>query len=194
MKYLKTTLSLAVGLIAGLAILVLVPFILLYRLANRFAVAKPGYTDIFEPHYAKLNPYEGPEAWAASCAAVPEPALHLYALHQAQQEITTRGFSLFFDGKLGILAPEAAAGFAAIGMDEAATLIRSAMARLGNPFPREQAARQAIVNLDNDALLAFDETSKFKAQTGNHNLIGGAALYLGPADAYAAKHRQTNPA
>lgn len=191
MKYLKTALSLAVALLAGLVILLLVPFILIYRLINRWAVAKPGYTDIFAPYYSQLNPYGTQEEWLASQANVPDAARHLYALHQAQEAILGRGFALFFDGKLGRLAPEAADGFAAIGMDDAAALIRSAMARLGDPYPLDEIARQAIVNLDDDTLLAFDETPKFRALVGNPKKFGGAPKYYSFADAYAEQHRQT---
>ena len=193
MKYLKTTLSVIVATLAGLVILALVPFILLYRLANRFAVAKPGYTDIYAPYYAQLNPYGSEEEWAISQENVPPSAVNLYAVHQAYLGITSHGFAHFFNSATGILAPEAAKGFAEIGMDDVAALIQSAMDRLGTPFPRNREARQPIVNLDDSTLLKFEETAKFKALTGNPKKFGGAPRYYAFANAYAAKHRLNQP-
>jgi len=193
MKYLKTTLSVLVATLAGLVIFALVPFILLYRLVNRFAVAKPDYTDIYAPYYAQLNPYGSAEEWANSKESAPPSAVNLYAVHQAYQAISGNGFAHFFEGAMGILAPEAAKGFAEIGMDDVAALIHSAMARLGTPFPHNREARQNIVKLEDGALLKFEETSKFKALTGNPKKFGGAPRYYAFANAYAAKHRPNQP-
>ncbi|UPH72035.1 DMP19 family protein [Abyssibius alkaniclasticus] len=193
MKHLKSAFNLLMVIPATIGLLLMVPFIIILRLINIKLVRQPGYTDIYTPFYDQLDPYHGPAAWEASKAGVPQAALDLYALHWAFTEVTAGGFSQFFNSPTGLLAPEARDGFAAIGMEEVAATLQSAMDRLATPFPLELEARQQRIKFDT-ARMKFEETARFKAQTGNHNLIGGAALYLGPADAYAAKHRQTNPA
>ncbi|MEX0971347.1 MAG: DUF4375 domain-containing protein [Paracoccaceae bacterium] len=192
MKYLKTAFNLLMVVPATIGLILMVPFIIILRLINVKLVKQPNYADIYAPYYDQLDPYHGPEAWAASKAGVPQPALDLYALHWAFSEVTAGGFSQFFNGATGILAPEARDGFRAIGMADVATVIQAAMDKLGTPFPLELEARRDLIKFET-ARMKFEETARFKALTGNHNFIGGAALYQAPADAYAARARMKTP-
>jgi hypothetical protein len=51
------------------------------------------------------------------------------------------GFHQFFANSTGVLAPEALAGFRAIGLEEEAAALAEAMEQLGTPYPREREER-----------------------------------------------------
>ena len=100
----------------------------------------------YEHYYARLIEfYDGRAHWAASIQGVPLPAIHLFCVHWLDAEVGNGGFRQFFDNSTGVIAPEARDGFAAIGMPDVADLVSAAMRRLGEPFPFEREARQAIL-------------------------------------------------
>src|SRR5262249_40500524 len=73
---------------------------------------------------------------------------HLFASHWCQSEVRNGGFHQFFSNSTGILAPEAAAGFRAIGLEACASLLEEAMKHFGSPYPREREVRSE--NLERD--------------------------------------------
>jgi hypothetical protein len=108
-----------------------------------------GYWEHVEPFWETVSIYDGPEAFLERFTEVPEHAAHLFALHWCASEICNGGFHQFFFNSTGVLAPEAVAGFKAIGMPQTAAVVAVAMASFGDPYPRDREERQ-------DALDALD--------------------------------------
>jgi len=188
MIYLKSAVNIIGVVLVGIVIVLLVPFILVGRGINKFLVGKPGYTDIYAPYYSSFDFYNGPKAWAESLADMPQSAIHLYAVHWAHHEIATGGFWQLFYNSAGVLAPEARDGFRAIGMDEVAALIQSAMDQVASPYPLIRDERQTIVKEPQDRM-TFAQDAEFYALVCNPKTIGGKPLYYKFADAYAAQIR-----
>ncbi|WP_394847857.1 DMP19 family protein [Pendulispora brunnea] len=85
-----------------------------------------------------VNIYDGPKPFLTDFAKVPPELGHVIAAHWCQSEVNNGGFFQFFSNSTGVLAPEAAAGFAAIGMPRAAEAVRKAMSVLGQSYPRRR--------------------------------------------------------
>ena len=96
---------------------------------------------IIEPYWEAVSVYDGPLQFLQDFAQLPEPARHLFAVWWCDAEVCNGGFHQFFANSTGVLAPEAAQGFRAIGLDQCAECVESAIARFGDPYPRDQALR-----------------------------------------------------
>ncbi|MDH3228918.1 MAG: DMP19 family protein [Alphaproteobacteria bacterium] len=107
------------------------------------------YWDHIEPFWESVSIYDGPEEFLLRFTEMPEHAAHLFALHWCASEVCNGGFHQFFFNSTGVLAPEAVAGFRAIGMPQTAAVVAAAMASFGEPYPRDREERQ-------DALDALD--------------------------------------
>lgn len=159
----------------------LIPF----RIVNGFLVGRPRYPRVYGPYSDRFDFYEGRAAWEASCAGVPRDAVLLFSLHWAHLEIANGGFWQFFYNSTGVIAPEARDGFAAIGLPEAAAAIQSAMDKVGQPYPFDRAARQAVVG-DPERRMEFEaEDGYFYREICNPKVIGGKPRYYDAADRYA---------
>ena len=101
-----------------------------------------GYWEHVEPFWETVSIYDGPEEFLLHFTEVPEHAAHLFALHWCASEICNGGFRQFFFNSTGVLAPEAVAGFRAIGMERTAVVVAAAMASFGEPYPRDREERQ----------------------------------------------------
>lgn len=110
------------------------------------------YWDIVEPIWKAIDIYHGPDIFMKTFSAVRREAGLLYAAHFCQSEVCNGGFLQFFGNSTGVLAPEAVAGFRAIGQPQVAALIVEAMAPLGSPYERERQRRNEILDsLPDDA-------------------------------------------
>jgi hypothetical protein len=107
------------------------------------------YWDHIEPFWDSVNLHDGPEEFLLHFTEMPEHAAHLFALHWCATEVCGGGFHQLFFGSAGVLAPEAVAGFGAIGMPQTAAVVAAAIASFGEPYPRDRDERQ-------DALRALD--------------------------------------
>ncbi len=96
------------------------------------------YADKVNPVWEAISIYDGPDIFLRQFSAVPAGVGHLFASHWCQAEVRNGGFSQFFSNSTGILAPEAHAGFLAIGMPKAAEMVARAMAVYPTPYPRER--------------------------------------------------------
>jgi hypothetical protein len=112
------------------------------------------YWALIEPHWLPLN-----EAWdlgldqfLMTMQQVPPRVADLYAAHWCQSEVRNGGFYQFFFNTTGLLAPEAAKGFRAIGMLEWATLLTETMNYFGSPYPRDRARRLVLLTNHDDEL------------------------------------------
>lgn len=108
-----------------------------------------GYWRHVKPVWNAVSIYDGPDKFLRQFSRIPEHAGHLFAVHWCISEVCNGGFHQFFSNSTGVLAPEAVAGFRAVGMPETAAIVEQAMARLPTPYIRDREDRQ-------DALDALD--------------------------------------
>jgi len=104
-----------------------------------------GYWQTIEPIWNAINVYDGPEAFLETYSKVPRQAALLYAAHFCQSEVCNGGFEQFFFNSTGVLAPEAAQGFRALGQNKTADLVENAMLPFGSQYLRDREKRQAIL-------------------------------------------------
>lgn len=138
-----------------------------------------GYWQLVEPVWNRID-LDGVEQFLKTYREVAlRPAL-FYAAHFCQSEVCNGGFRQFFLNSTGVLAPEAVAGFRAIGQNGVAAVVKAAMDELAVPYPRDRTVRMIR--------LAELPQNKFDALDGQfYNLIemenGG---FERAADQYAA--------
>jgi hypothetical protein len=101
-----------------------------------------GYWAAVEPIWKKVSIYEGPEVFLRQYAASPLTSRVLLAAHWCQSEVNNGGFSQFFGNSTGVLAPEAAQAFEALGMPKVAALVKRAMEFFGPEYLRECGSRE----------------------------------------------------
>lgn len=108
---------------------------------------QPGdaYRSVLEPIWKLINVSAGEALFLDQFKRVPRQLGDLFAAHWCQSEVRNGGFHQFFRNPTGVLAPEALAGFRAIGMLDAAAALDEAMRVLGTPWPRAQGERQRML-------------------------------------------------
>lgn len=104
---------------------------------------EPGqrYWQAIEPIWDIVDIYDGPDIFLKGFAHVERARGHLLAAHWCQSEVCNGGFQQFFRNSTGVMAPEAAAGFEAIGQTSCASLLRKATGLFGDVYPRDRAIR-----------------------------------------------------
>jgi hypothetical protein len=106
---------------------------------------RPGsrYWKLIEPFWIPLNESwdDDPRAFLALFRQVPVAVGHLYASHWCQSEVSNGGLHQFFYNTTGLLAPEALAGFRAVGLHECADVMAEAIGYFGPRYPRERSLR-----------------------------------------------------
>jgi hypothetical protein len=122
------------------------------------------YWAVVKPMFGKIDTGTSPENYLASIAGLPRSEVGLYAAHVCLAEIFNGGLLQFFWNKAGVLAPEAAEGFVAVGMTQMAALIRGIAAQLGDPYPRDRDDRWdallvASGRSESDLTRIFEEVS-----------------------------------
>jgi hypothetical protein len=102
------------------------------------------YWSLVEPVWLRLNRTweRGSAAFLRQYRTVRPEVGHLYAGHWCHCEVCNGGFFQFFWNTTGLLAPEAAAGFRAVGLPELAEILAEAMKFFGSPYPRDRGDRQ----------------------------------------------------
>jgi hypothetical protein len=71
---------------------------------------------MIKPHWKRVTIYEGGDPFLREYARTPEAARNLLTAHWCQSEVCNGGPHLFFFNPTGVLAPEAAIGYEAIGL------------------------------------------------------------------------------
>ena len=99
------------------------------------------YWEHIEPLFSTIDLSNGPEEFAASITEIPRPCVILFAAHICLAEVYNGGFLQLFWNSAGILVPEGAEGFIAMGMPKLAALIGEASLPLGSPYPRNRDER-----------------------------------------------------
>lgn len=105
--------------------------------------APDSYWVVLEPYWAAVDIYGAPEIFLASFRLVPPVIRDLYAAHFCESEVSNGGLHQFFMNSTGVLAPEAVEAFRHLGFNETARIVTEAMGFFGEPYPRDQAERQA---------------------------------------------------
>ena len=111
-------------------------------------MTEPGnrYWALVEPHWDRISIYDGEHVFLREFNNTPERARHLFAAHWCVSEVSNGGFHQFFSNGTGVLAPEAAGGFDAIGLPKLAGVVRRASAYFGIPYVRDQQARNDLLD------------------------------------------------
>lgn len=157
---------------------------------------EPGdrYWTLIESAFDIVNIHDGPAVVAEQFAKLPPEVGHLLAAHWCQSEVVNGGLYQFFSNSAAVLAPEALAGFKAIGLTEWATLLGTAMSVLGNSYPRHKAQRQrALPNPKKGSPRSgwdpfYDLDKRFYEPLKRAEFMWEEA-----ADAYAARHWNLRP-
>jgi hypothetical protein len=134
-----------------------------------------GYWNHIELFWESVSIYDGPDEFLLHFTEMPEHAAHLFALHWCASEVCNGGFYQFFFNSTGVLAPEAVAGFSAIGMPRTAAVVTAAIASFGEPYPRDREERQdALDALDPNGTDDGDWDSAFTDLDNRfYDLVGG---------------------
>ncbi|MFM9848406.1 MAG: DUF4375 domain-containing protein [Hyphomicrobiaceae bacterium] len=107
---------------------------------------KPYYWQFVEPHWDRVNIYGTANDFLADYKRLSKPVQHLLTCTWCHSEVCNGGFHQFFGNSTGVLAPEAAIGFEAIGLPKAAVAVSGAMHFFGKRFPRAQPVREQRLN------------------------------------------------
>jgi hypothetical protein len=120
---------------------------------------RPGdaYWEKIEPIWKEISIYDGEETFLEQLGWVQPKIGDLFAAHWCQSEVRNGGFHQFFMNSTGVLAPEAAAGFRAIGMPRSAAIVTEAMGFFATPYPRDRQARQEALDGEPDPFSQLDE-------------------------------------
>lgn len=108
-----------------------------------------------EPIWEHVSIYDGGETFIDQFRCVQPTIGNLLAAHWCQSEVRNGGFHQFFTNATGVLAPEAAAAFLAIGMPASAATVDEAMRFFEKPYPRDRDVREEALSATNEG--PFDE-------------------------------------
>jgi hypothetical protein len=108
---------------------------------------EPGeeYWSFIEPIWEAVSIYDGPGVFLDQICNVMTDQGHIFSVHWCQSEVCNGGLHQFFWNPTGVLAPEAVAGFRAIGLNDCADILEEAMSFFGKDYPREQEKRAEIL-------------------------------------------------
>lgn len=143
------------------------------------------YPRVYAPYYEQFNFYDGREQWLASIADAPREAALLFSLHWLHLEVYNGGFWQYFFNSTGNSCPEAIEGFAAIGMPEVATVIESAAAKLGEPFPLDVEKRRELVGDPQDRMDFEEQEEMFYDLADTDKVFRKLPKFVPYAEAFA---------
>ena len=136
------------------------------------------YWSVIDPIWEMVSIYGSPELFLHQFSKLSDVQQNLLAAHWCQSEVRNGGFHQFFSNSTGLLAPEAAAGFRAIGLPQCADLVDEGMKLFGDPYPREQEDRSEKLEADSGPFDALDDRFFDAIRNRGFELA---------ADAYASK-------
>lgn len=145
------------------------------------------YLQAINPIWERISIYDGAKVFLKQFGKVTPQWGHLFAAHWCQAEVCNGGFHQFFHNTTGVLAPEAADGFEAIGLNDLAALVREAMELFGQPYPREREKRINILDrIPGETRKEWDPF--YELNTRFYALLGPDHLrFAKAADEYARK-------
>lgn len=142
------------------------------------------YSRVMKPMWNTFNIDIEPPEFLERWQRYREEQRHLYAVHLCQCEICNGGFHQFFWNQSGILAPEAVAGFRAVGMPRCAAMVQQAMGFFGIPYPRRWEDRHELLNRipgetreERDPFHKLDEPFYALLDSEAHGVVHGCDKY-----------------
>jgi hypothetical protein len=99
------------------------------------------YWQLVEPVWDSLVQWDEIPAFQSAFASTEASARTLFAAHWLYSEVCNGGFHQFYWNSTGVLAPEAADAYAAIGMPRTADVVRRSMSWFPTPYPRDRETR-----------------------------------------------------
>lgn len=144
------------------------------------------YWQVIEQFWESISIYDDPGTFSHQFSKVEPHVGHLFAAHWLYSEVCNGGFHQFFTNPTGVLAPEAAAGFRAIRLEDCAATIEEAIQFFGSSYPRGQDKRvEALNGVSGSTREEWDPF--FRLDDGFYELVE-ADRFLKAADEYARKH------
>ncbi|HYX71872.1 MAG TPA: DUF4375 domain-containing protein [Nitrososphaera sp.] len=144
------------------------------------------YWRVIEPYWEAISIYDGPKVFLKQFHAVEPHVRHLFAAHWLYAEVCNGGFDQFFANSTGVLAPEAAEGFRAIGLDDYAAVIEEAIQLFGSSYPREQDKRNDLLDAMSEDMT--EENEPLGTLTDHFIGLIKEGRFLKAADQYARSH------
>ncbi len=105
----------------------------------------PPYWKAIAPYMGQVSIYDGPGTFCRQFEKVPPAAGHILAANWCQSQVAAGGFEQFFSTSTGVLAPEAVAGFRAMGLPDLAEVVEQAMDVFPEPYPRDRDIRNEVL-------------------------------------------------
>ncbi|MGQ2990501.1 MAG: DMP19 family protein [Brevundimonas sp.] len=121
------------------------------NLIGRLLGRKDAYWRLVDPYWETVSIYDGGERFLAEFGRIPEKSQHLLATHWCQSEVNNGGFEQFYSNSTGVLAPEAARGFRALGMSRCGAIVQEQLDAFGLEYPRDREQRQDFLQRLEDA-------------------------------------------
>jgi uncharacterized protein DUF4375 len=116
------------------------------------------YWSVVQPVLKRININQTPDVFRRTFDSVPKVSGTMYAAHFCQSEVCNGGLNRLFYNGTGVLTPEAAEAFRAIGQTRIAALIESAIKLFGDEYPRDwEERRSRLSEVSEDALNSLDE-------------------------------------
>jgi hypothetical protein len=154
---------------------------------------QPGdeYWEFIEPIWEAVSTYDGVDVFLPQFQKLTPAQGHIFAAHWCQSEVCNGGLHQFFSNSTGVLAPEAVAGFRAIGLEACTLILEEAISFLGEKYPREQETRaEVLAQLEGTTREEWDPffelDGKFYDALGFRN-----DRFLKAADDYARRAKDT---
>jgi hypothetical protein len=119
------------------------------------------YWRLVEPVWDSITRWDEIPAFLSAFGSTEPTARTLFAAHWLYSEVCNGGFRQFFWNSTGILAPEAADAYDALGMLRTGDVIRRSMSWFPSPYPREREVRMDL--LDGHAQAHPDDANPFVA-------------------------------
>lgn len=136
--------------------------------------------------YDEVDIYGTPASFLKQFGRVPEAVGHLLATHWCNSEIANGGMLQFFHNSTGVLAPEALAGYRALGLKDVASILSKAMRKLGPIYPRARGKRWQAMGVGRSG--DWPEVDPFDALTDQYFAALKDDRYFKAADALAKRH------
>ncbi len=146
------------------------------------------YPSVYAPYYEQFNFYDGRDAWLRSIDGIPDAAVRLFSLHWLHLEVYNGGFWQYFFNDTSTSAPEAIAGFEAIGMPAVAEICQNAMDKVARPFLFNTEQRRSIVGDPNDRMDFEAMDQAFYDLADTEQTFRKLPKFVPYAEAYARTH------
>jgi hypothetical protein len=144
------------------------------------------YWKLVGPVWDSLVQWDAVPEFQSAFSSAEVSARTLFAAHWLYSEVCNGGFHQFYWNSTGILAPEAADAYEAIGMPRTAAIIRRSMSWFPPPYPRERHARLYLLDgydeahpKDHGPFRSLDDEFYDVAELENGGFVSAANAFAG---------------